>query len=55
MNSPYEKAVIRYTLDGSEPTINSPIYTKPIKTDAKEIRARLYYLGKESVTTILYR
>lgn len=54
MNSPYEKAVIRYTLDGSEPTINSPIYTKPIKTDAKEIRARLYYLGKESVTTILY-
>ena len=55
MNSPYEKAVIRYTLDGSEPTIDSPIYTKPIKTDATEIRARLYYLGKESVTTILYR
>lgn len=54
MNSPYEKAVIRYTLDGSEPTIDSSIYTKPIKTDAKEIRARLYYLGKESVTTILY-
>lgn len=55
MNSPYEKAIIRYTLDGSEPTIDSPIYTKPIKTDATEIRARLYYLGKESVTTILYR
>ncbi len=55
MNSPYEKAVIRYTLDGSEPTIDSPIYTKPIKTDAKEIRARLYYLGKESITTIFYQ
>lgn len=55
MNSPYEKAIIRYSIDGSEPTIDSPIYTKPIKTDAHEIRARLYYLGKESVTTILYQ
>lgn len=55
MNSPYAKAIIRYTLDGSEPTINSPIYTKPIKTNAHEIRARLHYLGKESVTTILYQ
>ena len=55
MNSPYKGAVIRYTLDGSEPCIDSPIYSKPIKTDATEIRARLYYLGKESITTILYR
>lgn len=54
MNSPYKHAVIRYTLDGTEPQADSPVYTKPIKTDATEIRARLYYLGKESVTTILY-
>lgn len=54
MNSPYEGAVIRYTLDGSEPSVQSPIYTKPFKTQATEIRARLYYLGKESVSTILY-
>jgi hexosaminidase len=55
MNSPYSDAVIRYTLDGSEPSLKSPIYTGPINTDATEIRARLYYLGQESVTTILFR
>ena len=55
MNSPYPGAVIRYTLDGSEPSLKSPIYTEPIATDAAQIRARLYYLGKESVTTILYK
>ena len=54
MNSPYKNAVIRYTLDGTEPTADSPIYVKPFATDAKEIRARLYYLGKQSVTSILY-
>jgi hexosaminidase len=54
MNSPYKNAVIRYTLDGTEPTADSPIYVKPFANDAKEIRARLYYLGKQSVTSILY-
>lgn len=52
MNSPYNGAVIRYTLDGSEPTINSPIYTEPFVSDAVQVRARLYYLGKESLSTI---
>ena len=55
MNSPYVGAIIRYTLDGSEPTLKSPVYTEPFATDATEIRARLYYLGQESVTTILYK
>lgn len=54
MNSPYKDAVIRYTLDGSEPSATSAIYKSPFFSTAKEIRARLYYLGKESVTTILY-
>ena len=54
MNSPYSGTEIRYTLDGSEPTLDSPRYDKPFKTDAKEIRARLYYLGKQSVTSILF-
>lgn len=54
MNSPYKDAVIRYTLDGSEPTIKSPIYTTPFSTDAPQIRARLYYLGKQSLSTVLF-
>lgn len=54
MNTPYPGATIRYTLDGSEPTMASPEYTAPIQAASSEIRARLYYLGKESVTTILY-
>ena len=56
MNSPYEGAVIRYTLDGSEPTENLAVYSKPFKAGSeKEIRARMWYLGKPSVTTLLYR
>ncbi len=55
MNSPYEGGVIRYTLDGSEPTKESPEYTGAVALPAgtKEVRARLYHLGKESVTSIL--
>ena len=53
MNSPYPGAVIRYTIDGSEPTLKSPIYTEPFTAKASQIRARLYYLGQQSVTTIL--
>lgn len=54
MNSPYPGAVIRYTLDGSEPTAQSPEYTGAITlpSGTKQVRARLYHLGKESVTTI---
>ncbi len=54
MNTPYPDAVIRYTLDGTEPTTTSSVYTQPFTSESKQIRARLYYLGAESVTTILY-
>lgn len=53
MNAPYEGGVIRYTLDGSEPDENSPVYTAPVPVSgAKEVRARYYRNGGQSVTTI---
>lgn len=52
MNSLYRGAVIRYTLDGTDPDDESPIYTAPFAYTGGPVRARLYMLGKESVTTI---
>ena len=52
-NTPLSGAQIRYTTDGSEPTTESTIWTEPIKCNASTVKARLFYLGKESVTTIL--
>ncbi len=54
MNSPYPGAVIRYTLDGTEPNAKSAIYTEPFSSEATQIRARLYHLGQQSVSTILF-
>ena len=56
MNSPYKDAVIRYTLDGTDPTENSAVYSGPVTIDGNvdQVRARLYHRGKESVTSILY-
>ncbi len=55
MNSPYPGAVIRYTLDNSEPTVNSPEYKNPIPVgNVRTVRARLFYRGKESVSSILH-
>jgi hexosaminidase len=53
-NSPLPKAVIRYTTDGTEPTPQSPLWKEPVPCDAPVVKARLYYLGKESVTMILF-
>lgn len=56
MNAPYEGGEIRYTLDGSEPTEHSALYTGAVTlpADVTEIRARYYYDGKESMTSLLY-
>jgi len=48
---------VTYTLDGSEPTIESPRWTAPvtIQTQPQVIKAKAFYLGKESVTTYLFK
>ncbi len=54
-NSQYPGETIRYTLDGSEPTTASPAWTAPVPAgNATLIKAKAYYLGKQSVTTYLW-
>lgn len=54
-NSPLSSAVIRYTTDGSEPGTQSTVWRGPVVYPAgRVVKARLYYLGKESVTTVLF-
>jgi len=52
-NSAIPEAVIRYTIDGSEPNENSTIWTKLVLCNAKQIKAKAFYLEKKSLTTIL--
>ena len=53
-NSPVG-GVIRYTTDGTTPTLSSPVYTAPVPFDGKVFKARLYKDGKESVTSALVK
>lgn len=47
-------AEIRYTLDGSEPNAESALWTVPVKCEAKKIRAKAFYQGKESYPITLW-
>ena len=53
VNSYIPNAEIRYTTDGSEPTAQSTLWTSPVPCDAKQVKAKAFYLGKKSVTTLL--
>ena len=52
-NSAIPEAIICYTVDGSEPTENSTVWTEPVSCNAKQIKAKAFYLGKKSLTTLL--
>lgn len=57
MNAPYASAEVRYTLDGSEPTAASTLYTGPVAAPASgQVRAKTFLpaAGKQSHTSILY-
>lgn len=54
-NTRYPGMTVRYTLDGSTPTRHSPQWTAPVPVgNASVVKARAYYLGKESSATFLF-
>ena len=57
INTQYPDELVTYTLDGSEPAIDSPRWTAPVpvKTQPQVIKAKAFYLGHESVTTYLFK
>ncbi len=57
INTQYPDELVTYTLDGSEPAIDSPRWTGPvtIKNQPQVIKAKAFYLGHESVTTYLFK
>ena len=55
MNDAYGLGEIRYTLDGTDPTPDSELYTAPFEVPAgTQVRARLFNGPARSVTSILY-
>ncbi|HEY9542465.1 family 20 glycosylhydrolase [Prevotella sp.] len=52
-NTPLQGAIIRYTTDGSDPTDKSPRWTHPVACKASTVKARLFYLGRQSAVTTI--
>ena len=51
VSSPYPNMVVRYTFDGTEPTVNSPVVTGRIVTDQPEkLRFATFYNDVKSIT-----
>ena len=57
INTQYPDELVTYTLDGSEPTIESARWTSPVPVNSQPqvIKAKAFYLGHESVTTYLFK
>ena len=54
-NTIFLGAEIRYTTDGSEPTTASTLWTRPVPCPRGPIKAKAFYLGKESFTMTLWK
>ena len=52
-NTAIRGAEIRYTMDGSEPTVNSALWEIPVKCDASVVKAGTFYQGKASLPITL--
>lgn len=52
-NTAIHGAEIRYTMDGSEPTVQSALWEAPVECDASVVKAKTFYQGKESLPITL--
>lgn len=52
-NVAIQGAQVRYTTDGTEPGMQSALWEAPVNCDASVIKAKAFYLGKESLSITL--
>jgi len=56
LENPFERGEIHYTLDGSEPTQNAPIYAKPFRlTETTEIKAWTFLENGRASGVVTFR
>lgn len=54
LNTIYPEGEIRYTTDGSEPNASSVLWEKPVECNTKRVKAKVFFLGKESVSSHIF-
>ena len=54
-NTSIEGAQIRYTTDGTEPTVESELWETPVACQAAVVKAKLFYRDKQSVTSCYWQ
>ena len=54
-NTSIEGAQIRYTTDGTEPTVDSELWETPVACQAAVVKAKLFYRDKQSVTSCYWQ
>ncbi len=53
IDPPYPRAIVRYTLDGSDPTQESPLYNQPLEiTKSSILKARTFLPGGRASRTV---